>query len=63
MLLLSGADEYVPPNIDYRGLGRRLAAAVGPSAQLAVVEGAQHSLGGGFEERAAQEIAAFLRTL
>ncbi len=62
LLLLSGADEYVPPTVHYSGLGSRLQAAIGPSATLSVIEGANHALNG-FEERAAEEIAAFLKPL
>ncbi|GAB4820752.1 hypothetical protein N2152v2_007798 [Parachlorella kessleri] len=62
LLLLSGADEYVPPDVDYKALGRRLQAAVGASARLSVVEGGLHALGG-HEQQAVDEITAFLRSL
>ena len=62
LLLLSGADEYVPSNVDYLALGRRMQAAVGPSASLSVVEGGLHALGG-HEQQAVDEISAFLQRL
>ena len=62
LLLLSGADEYVPPTVDYRGLGKRLQAAVGPTAQFSVVEGGTHALAGS-EDLAAEAIATFVRAL
>lgn len=62
LLLLSGADEYVPSGIDYRALGKRLQAAVGPSAQLAVIESGTHALSGS-EEQAADEIVTFVKAL
>lgn len=62
LLLLSGADEYVPLGVDYMGLGRRLQAAMGPAARLSVIEGGLHALAG-HEEEVASEIATFLQTL
>ncbi|PRW56053.1 UPF0613 -like [Chlorella sorokiniana] len=37
LLLLSGADQYVPPEVDYPAVGRRLAQAIGASAQLRIL--------------------------
>jgi len=44
LVLVSGADEYVPPGVDREHLGRRLAAAMGPSAKMEIVEGGNHTL-------------------
>ncbi|KAI7838132.1 hypothetical protein COHA_008063 [Chlorella ohadii] len=62
LLLLSGADQYVPPGVDYPAVGRRLAQAIGPSAQLQTVEGALHAMDGKEEEGAAA-IADFVAAL
>jgi pimeloyl-ACP methyl ester carboxylesterase len=62
LLLLSGADEYVPANADYMGLGKRMQRAIGHSAQLVVMPGGLHNLKGQ-ESEAAQHIAEFIATL
>ena len=62
LLLLSGADECVPPSVDYPALGDRMAAAIGSSARAEVVEGGKHSLGDTVEE-AAERIAAFVGSI
>jgi hypothetical protein len=61
-VLLSGADEYVPPSVDKVELGGRIAAAVGPSARLAVIEGGSHGLGESAAD-AAELIAQFVASL
>jgi alpha-beta hydrolase superfamily lysophospholipase len=53
LVLQSGADEYVPAHVDPRGLGQRLAAAIGPSATVAVIEGGNHVLQGKEDEAVA----------
>ena len=58
----SGAEEYVPPHVDYHALGARLAAAMGSCAVLRVVEGAPHNLEGK-EREAALAICAFVEAL
>jgi pimeloyl-ACP methyl ester carboxylesterase len=58
LVMLSGQDEFVPERVDYEDLGRRIAAAIGPSATLHVVEGAVHALHGK-EEEAVELIAEF----
>ena len=59
LVALSGADEYVPQSVDYAALGARLAAAIGPSAELVVVPGAGHSCKGREDEITAA-VAAFV---
>lgn len=62
LLLLSGAEEYLPPGLDYRAVGRRLAQAIGPSAVVETMEGAPHNMGGK-EEEGARLIADFVASL
>jgi len=44
LFALSGADEYVPPSVDCKGLSERFAKAAGDSAKALVIEGANHNL-------------------
>lgn len=44
LVLMSGADEYVPSAVDVGALAERLAAAMGPSAKAEVIPGADHGL-------------------
>ena len=62
LVALSGADEYVPPSVDYAALGARLAAAIGPSAELLVVPGAGHSCRGKEDEITAA-VGAFVSSI
>ena len=43
LLLLSSRDEYTHPAIDYLEMGNRMAKAIGPSARLVILEGANHA--------------------
>jgi pimeloyl-ACP methyl ester carboxylesterase len=62
LVMVSGSEEYVPPDVDVASLGQRLAAAIGSSAKLVVVDGAPHSLEG-HEEEAVAAIIDFLAGL
>ena len=53
LVLLSGAEEYIPPDLDYPAVGQRLVQAIGGSARLEVIECAPHALNGKEEEGAA----------
>lgn len=44
LLVLSGADEYVPHEVDIPALGHRMAGAIGPTAHVEILKGARHSL-------------------
>lgn len=61
LVLLSRDEEYVPPELNYPAVGRRLVAAMGPAARLHVVPG-NHTLDGS-EEEAAAVIADFIAAL
>ena len=49
----------MPPDVDISALAGRFEAAVGPSAEARVVEGAKHALDGR-EEFAAEVISKFV---
>lgn len=64
LVLLSGADEYVPPGYDTTGFARRLQAAMGPRCRAAVIEGADHALSAGEHAAAAVgEMEKFVESL
>mmetsp|Transcript_9866 Transcript_9866/g.21114 ORF Transcript_9866/g.21114 Transcript_9866/m.21114 type:complete len:276 (+) Transcript_9866:33-860(+) len=44
LLVLSGADQYVPDHIDASALAGRLGAAIGPHAKTMVIGGANHGI-------------------
>ena len=52
----------MPPAVDYPALGARLAAAIGSSAVLTVVEGAPHNCAG-TESEAVSAICGFVEAL
>ena len=64
LVMLSGADEYVPPRIleAAHDTASRLAAAMGQSAKGMVVENARHALDGA-EEAGVAAMAEFFQGL
>mmetsp|Transcript_9418 Transcript_9418/g.22676 ORF Transcript_9418/g.22676 Transcript_9418/m.22676 type:complete len:220 (-) Transcript_9418:82-741(-) len=52
LVLVSGDDECVPPHVDKAATAGRMCRAIGPAAELVVVEGACHSLAGKEDEAA-----------
>ena len=62
LVLLSGADQYVPPGLDAPLMAKRLTTAIGPSSRCQVIPGALHALDG-MEEEAAGIIAGFVSSL
>ena len=63
-VLLSGADEYVPPHIvrAAHDVAARLTAAMGTTARGVVVEDAKHALEGS-EEAGIEAMAEFVLSL
>jgi pimeloyl-ACP methyl ester carboxylesterase len=43
LLMLSSKDEYTHPSVDYLEMGNRMARAIGSTARLAILEGANHA--------------------
>jgi alpha-beta hydrolase superfamily lysophospholipase len=62
LVLASLKDEAVPSHVDIEGLARKLAAAMGPSAQVAALPGASHAADG-HEEQLVQQVLAFVQKL
>jgi pimeloyl-ACP methyl ester carboxylesterase len=62
LLLLSSRDEYTHPSIDYLEVGNRMAKAIGPSARLAILEGANHAVDNHSQD-AADIISEFVLSL
>lgn len=62
LLLMGGADEFVPEGVDRALLVRRLAAAIGDSATPVVVSGGKHNLTGS-EEELVRHVTDFLSKL
>jgi pimeloyl-ACP methyl ester carboxylesterase len=60
LVLASLKDEAVPEHVDIAALARRLAAAMGPSAQVGLLPGAGHAAAGHELELVAQ-VAAFVQ--
>jgi len=52
LLMLSSRDECTLPSVDYLEMGNRMAKAIGPSARLAILEGANHAADNHFEDAA-----------
>jgi len=61
LLIMSGADEYVPAEVDKHALAEKLALAMGTS-QWVVVEDGNHALSESVDE-AVQHMLAFVNTL
>jgi pimeloyl-ACP methyl ester carboxylesterase len=59
LLMLSSRDEYTHPRNDYIEMGNRMAKAIGPSARLAILEGANHAVSNHSED-AAELISEFV---
>ncbi|KAL4534639.1 hypothetical protein Ndes2437A_g05409 [Nannochloris sp. 'desiccata'] len=62
LLMLSSRDEYTHPSVDYLEMGNRMAKAIGPSARLAILEGANHAVDNHAED-AADLISEFVMGL
>lgn len=64
LLLISGADQYVPAHVDQRKQATRMAAAIGAkgygqAVEVKVIEGGKHGLEG-HEQEAADAVADFV---
>jgi len=59
LLMMGGADQYVPQTVDRELLVKRMAAAVGASCRAVVVPGGKHNLEGS-EREAVALVADFL---
>ena len=55
-------DEAVPEHVDIGALAGRLAAAMGPSAQVGLLPGAGHAAAG-HERQLVQQVTAFVQRL
>jgi pimeloyl-ACP methyl ester carboxylesterase len=62
LVLASLKDEAVPGHVSIEGMARRLAAAMGPAAQVGLLEGAGHAAEG-HEEELVQQVLAFVKQL
>jgi hypothetical protein len=62
LVVASLKDEAVPGHVDVAALARRLAAAMGPAARVALLEGAGHAAVG-HERELVEQVAAFVRQL
>ena len=61
LVLMSGADEYMPKHVDPKALASRLATFMGPNTKPVCVEGGDHALSN-CPSSAVEEITAFIRS-
>lgn len=62
LVLVSGADEYMPEHVDRHRLAQRLSQAMSPNSRGCVLNGGKHNLAGS-EDQLISHILEFLEDI